>query len=389
MKIEITQPYGFSFIGMKSNNEDTIYPNPEKASKSDSLFLVCDGVGGRDKGEVASTTLSAALSESISGGFTEPFSQTDFEIALAKAYNRLNKLEDPQVVLKMGSTLTLLKFHAGGAMIAHIGDSRVYHIRPSSNQPLLFRTEDHSLVATLVKAGMITEEEAAVHPKRNVIHRAVQPNQDEPAMADIYETLDLQPGDYFFLCSDGVLENLTDDLLISLLQKEIADKDKIAEIEQICEGKTNDNYSAWLVQVKNVLGNEVPKPEKEVFVLNEASQDPLTVKGKVKRMTPDFRIRKWRWIMLFSVLVILVIAIISYTKKSPTKPFRQSDSIENKEIKSTNPDPLNSGKVQPKANGVQNESSPILTPIKAETKPIKEDTSKIGIRNVAPNTKPE
>ena len=381
MKIEITQPYGFSFTGMKSNNEDTIYPNLEKASNGDSLFLVCDGVGGRDKGEVASATLSAALSESIQGGFTEPFSQADFEIALAEAYNRINKLEDSQVVLKMGSTLTLLKFHDGGVMIAHIGDSRVYHIRPSSSQPLLFRTEDHSLVATLVKAGMITEEEAAVHPKRNVIHRAVQPNQDEPAKADIYETVDLQPGDYFFLCSDGVLENLTNDLLVSLLQKEIADKDKIAEIELICEGKTNDNYSAWLVQVKSILGNEVPKSVKEVFVLKEVKQEPFQAKRKVK--IPDFRTRKWRWIMLFSFLVILVIALISYSKKGQIKPLKQSDSTK---IINQIPDPLNSDKVKP--NAIENIDDTIPKSIKPVTNPIK-DSLKTKIGKVAPKTKPE
>jgi len=384
MKIEIAQPYGFSYIGMKSNNEDTIYPNPEKASKSDSLFLVCDGVGGRDKGEVASATLSAAISESISGGFTEPFSQADFEIALAEAYNRLNKLEDSQVVLKMGSTLAFLKFHACGIMIAHIGDSRIYHIRPSSSQPLLFRTEDHSLVATLVKAGMITEEEAAVHPKRNVIHRAVQPNQDEPAKADIYETDDIQSGDYFFLCSDGVLENLTDDLLVSLLQKEIADKDKIAEIEHICEGKTNDNYSAWLVQVKSVLGNEVPKSVKEVFVLKEVKQEPILGKRKVK--ISDFRTRKWRWILLFSFLVILVLALISYTKISPIKPIKQSDSTK---IINQVQDPLNSDKVQPKAKGERNETLPILKKEVNGSNPIKEDSPKTVIGKVEPKTNPE
>ena len=378
MKIEITQPYGFSFTGMKSNNEDTIYPNLEKASNGDSLFLVCDGVGGRDKGEVASATLSAALSESIQGGFTEPFSQADFEIALAEAYNRINKLEDSQVVLKMGSTLTLLKFHDGGVMIAHIGDSRVYHIRPSSSQPLLFRTEDHSLVATLVKAGMITEEEAAVHPKRNVIHRAVQPNQDEPAKADIYETVDLQPRDYFFLCSDGVLENLTDDLLVSLLQKKITDKDKIAKIERICEGKTNDNYSAWLVQVKSILGNEVPKSVKEVFVLKEVEQEPFQAKRKVK--IPDFRTRKWRWIMLFSFLVILVIALISYSKKSPTKPFKQSDSTK---IINQIQDPLNSEIVKP--NVIENnDDSKSNQPV---TDQIKKDSAKNVIGKVEPKTK--
>jgi serine/threonine protein phosphatase PrpC len=218
MKIEISRPFGFSFVGRKPNNEDCLHPNPEKVSTKDSLFLVCDGVGGREKGEVASAAICEIFSRCIQGNFIEPFSQADFKSALAEVYNRLNELEDSGVVHKMGSTLSFLKFHSGGAMIAHIGDSRVYHIRPTAKQPILFRTEDHSLVATMVKAGMITSEEAAVHPKRNVIHRAVQPHQTEPAEADIFETADLKQGDYFFLCSDGVLENLTDQVLVSILQ---------------------------------------------------------------------------------------------------------------------------------------------------------------------------
>ena len=370
MKIEISTPYGFSFIGRKPNNEDNVYPSPEKGSVKDSLFLVCDGVGGRDKGEVASAVLCESLSQSISGDFAEPFFPSDFKSALAEVYHRLNELEDPHVVRKMGSTLTFLKFHSRGAMVAHIGDSRVYHIRPTADQPILFRTEDHSLVATLVKAGMITKEEAAVHPKRNVIHRAVQPHDNEPAEADIYETDDLQPGDYFFLCSDGILENLTDQLLVSVLQNTGSDKNKIDEIKHICEGKTNDNYSAWLVCLKSVSGDGSSELAKEVLVLREVQQNPVTTKGKFKNKTAYIRTSKWSFVLLFSLLLLLVILFFSYQKINSKKPVNQFDSAKIKEEKRINPTPdsLNTEKANVKANGKQKDTLSVLKSKELENK---------------------
>jgi len=328
MKIEISQPYGFSFTGRKPNNEDSLYPSPDEGSNQDSLFLVCDGVGGREKGEVASAAICETLSHNIPGNFIEPFSQTDFKSALVEVYNRLNDLEDPDVVHKMGSTLSFLKFHSGGTMIAHIGDSRVYHIRPKEEQPILFRTEDHSLVATMVKAGMITDEEASVHPKRNVIHRAVQPHQSEPAEADIFETADLKQGDYFFLCSDGVLENLTDQLLVSILQSRGSDRQKIDQIKQICEGKTNDNYSAWLVCLKKVLKDKPNEPLKEIVILKEVQAIPLTENSKAVNKSSYFRMNLWSVVLLVSVSLLITIAFISYFKNNSLRPHNQSDSIQ-------------------------------------------------------------
>ncbi len=327
MKIEIDHPHGFSNLGMKPNNEDSVFPQINEATTEDSLFLVCDGVGGRDKGEVASAVLCETLSKSFPRDFEEMISPSDFKTALAKVYDRLNKLEDPDVVYKMGSTLTFLKFHSGGAMIAHIGDSRVYHIRTTSNHPILYKTEDHSLVATLVKAGMITIEEAAVHPKRNIIHRAVQPNQKEPADADIYETTDLLPGDYFFMCSDGVLENLTDEKLVEILLKDNSVKSKIDEIERICEGRTHDNYSAWLIRISNVSGNFNLKTN-EVFVLKEVLQAPIPVEKKTMTEAIMVKTRKYAWVLTIVVLAIIFIVLRAYQKKiSNGHPIQNDTTI--------------------------------------------------------------
>lgn len=84
----------------------------------------------------------------------------------------------------MGTTLTFLCLHTNGATVAHIGDSRVYQLRPASKKSparIVFRTQDHSLVNDLVKIGEITEEEAKHHPQKNVITRAMQPCQEHRA----------------------------------------------------------------------------------------------------------------------------------------------------------------------------------------------------------------
>jgi protein phosphatase len=327
MKIEIAQPYGFSLIGKRPNNEDSIYPMPDNGTIHDSLYLVCDGVGGVEKGEVASAELCGTFSHSVTGDFNQPFSRSDFKTVLAVAYKRLDELEDPNVSRKMGSTLTLLKFHSGGAMIAHIGDSRVYHIRPAAKQPILFKTEDHSLVATLVKAGLITPEEAAVHPKKNIIHRAVQPHQPEHAEADIYITTDIKPGDYFFLCSDGVLENLTDTILADILQKKVPDKVKIEEIKKVCEGKTKDNYSAWLVRIKNVAKDIESEQDMDIIVLEEVTRNNGNNKSQLIKRTPLERINKWKVILFLSVLFIVFISVYSYQQRDGTKIGNGTDSL--------------------------------------------------------------
>ena len=81
--------------------------------------------------------------------------------------------------------------------MAHIGDSRVYHLRPG--QGILFETRDHSLVNDLIKVGELTPEAAKDFPQKNVITRVMQPNQERRARADIKEITDVRPGDYFFM----------------------------------------------------------------------------------------------------------------------------------------------------------------------------------------------
>lgn len=251
MYIVIRQPLAFSYIGQKDNQEDCIFPLIEEIHAKHRYFILCDGMGGHDNGEVASVTVCNALSEYFKRYEHEGLMTIEiFNAALRYAYDELDK-KDTGSMKKMGTTMACLYFHKNGYLVAHIGDSRIYHIRPKSG--IIYQSSDHSLVNDLLRAGELTEEEAINFPKKNVITRAMQPNLERRHKADVFSFSDIQEGDYFFMCSDGVLEQLTNDKLYEILSnKKLTDADKLEAIKQVCEGKTKDNYSCYLIPIAHV-----------------------------------------------------------------------------------------------------------------------------------------
>lgn len=259
MIIKIRQPLSFSEIGRKDNQEDYLWPQPKAVTEANRVFLMCDGVGGQDSGEVASQTAATALGEYITAHPATDgiVTKAMFEEALAYGYDELDKV-DTGAFRKMGTTMTCLVLHRGGALVAHIGDSRVYHIRPSladedGRSGIIYQSADHSLVNDLLRAGEITEEEVIDFPQKNVITRAMQPHLERRYKADILNIDDVQTGDYFFLCCDGVLEHLTNDMLGAILSDEnLDDQGKINAIKEVCDGRTRDNYTCWLIPIDKV-----------------------------------------------------------------------------------------------------------------------------------------
>lgn len=257
--ITIRKPLSFSRIGRKSNQEDCIYPT--HLSSSDSVFILCDGMGGHERGEVAASTVAetmgAELAEAARNGtYIDP---TVFCRSLGTAYDALDRLPVDDPKRKPGTTLTCLCLNRESYLAAHIGDSRIYHVRPSLFDPvsselgIIYRSEDHSLVRQLVRAGQITEEEARTHPRRNVITRAMQPQLATRFNATVLESDDILPGDYFFLCSDGVLEQLSDRRLCEILAEPgLTDAERLDAILAECDRGTNDNHTCILVPIEDV-----------------------------------------------------------------------------------------------------------------------------------------
>ena len=148
----------------------------------------------------------------------------------------------------MATTLTMVSVGVSGITLAHIGDSRIYQFRRGE---IIYQTEDHSLVNSLVKLGKISKEEALTHPQRNVIIRAIQ-GTEHPTEADVTLLNDIQAGDFFFMCTDGVLERLKNEDLAHIFSSHSNPEDIKDTIMASCCGKTRDNFSFYILPVQNV-----------------------------------------------------------------------------------------------------------------------------------------
>lgn len=257
------------------HQEDCTYPLPADLKDTDRTFILCDGMGGHDAGEVASATVCQAMGEYIAQDkereAKDIFSDDVLKGALAAAFDALD-LKDNGAEKKMGTTMTFLRLHRDGATIAHIGDSRVYHIRPGKDgmdTRILFETEDHSLVNNLIKIGELTREEARHSSQKNVITRAMQPHPDYRPKADIYHTADIQAGDFFYMCSDGMLEQSdmeSGESLRNIFSHKIDSTERKVEILKDVTEDNRDNHTALIIEVVEVSGaptKVVPTPKEE------------------------------------------------------------------------------------------------------------------------------
>jgi protein phosphatase len=180
------------------------------------------------------------------------FTDDKFREALEYAYQQLDKYADGNPK-QMGTTLTLLYIHKQGVTAAHIGDSRIYHIRPEVG--VLYLSRDHSLVFDLFQAGEITYEEMATFPQKNMVTRAMTPGENNRMRPDIIHITDILPDDYFYMCSDGMLERMDNDQLVALLSSQLTDEEKRNKL--IGFTKCNqDNHSAWIIHIKDVITEE-------------------------------------------------------------------------------------------------------------------------------------
>jgi len=191
-----------SDVGLvRAQNEDSFVVGAD-------LFAVCDGMGGALAGEVASETACRSLMHLGSKG--NPAERLQEAVRRANAEILKLSIEQPGMA-GMGTTLTAAVRQGDTLILAHVGDSRAYLLRDGALGQL---TEDHSLVADLVRQGRLTREQAAVHPHRSVITRAL--GTDEDVEPDVV-TVPLQVGDRVVLCSDGVSGLVPEDRLQQVL----------------------------------------------------------------------------------------------------------------------------------------------------------------------------
>lgn len=316
MKIEIYQPQAIWELGQRDNQEDSIFPAFGEATDDDRLFILCDGMGGHEHGEVASQTVCKAMSDTLLSLSKQSFTDDDLLDALQTAYRQLDCLDNSHL-RKMGTTLCLLYFHQGGLTAAHIGDSRIYHIRPKENR-ILYQSRDHSLVYDLYQAGEISYEEMRTSPQKNIITRAIQPGEESRVRPAIVHIADIQPGDYFYICSDGMLEQMDNDELCRLLSADGSDEKK--RMQLIAATSDNkDNHSAYLIHIKEVmreagdnmlLDDEQTSKDNAVNIRPQSQSDDVSI---VSRPTPkpQAEVRKspkkgYTLYVLLAVCIILV-----------------------------------------------------------------------------------
>jgi serine/threonine protein phosphatase PrpC len=260
MAIILKTPFSLNEKGKRKNNQDSIYPfNNSTNIAQNRLFMVCDGVGGANKGEIASRMVCEAISAYFNEHSTDNIDETYISKAIKYAEARLARHTAVHVECAgTSTTLTLLWLDDANnrAVVAWVGDSRVYQIRDGE---VAFVTTDHSLVSELVKRGDISPEEASLHPQRNVILRAIS-DSGQPAKADVVVLDDVQAGDYFMLCTDGILESIDETILEVLLPDANADLGKVqAQIYEMCDNLSNDNFSMYLLNVAELSHSNTAK----------------------------------------------------------------------------------------------------------------------------------
>src|SRR5918995_3428571 len=189
-------------------NEDAFLHDPAR-----NVFAVADGVGGAEAGEVASQTAIEVLDEA----FRHQTEGTDIEDLMELAIQRANAsihqmaTEHPRFSM-MATTIVALHVDGLKATFGHVGDSRLYRL--TSNGELRRETEDHSIVEEEVRAGRMTPEQAANHPSKNVISRALGA---EPSVEVDMQTIEVEDGTSFLLCTDGITRHLSDNELRDLI----------------------------------------------------------------------------------------------------------------------------------------------------------------------------
>lgn len=238
-------------VGRKRpHNEDNmayvIPKDPQVMTKKGALFIVADGMGGHAAGEVA----SEIAVDTVSYAYYQE-DDDDIAVSLIHAIKRANTLIHQRAAENMlrsgmGTTCVAGVLRGSTAYIANVGDSRTYLVRNGQVRQI---SQDHSWVAEQVRAGLLTEEQARSHAQRNVITRCLGTQSD--VEVDIFAE-ELEEGDSFILCSDGLSGFVTDDDLRAIINQYVPQESVYHLVERANENGGPDNITAIVVRVQEV-----------------------------------------------------------------------------------------------------------------------------------------
>jgi PPM family protein phosphatase len=295
----------------RRHNEDAYFCEPP-------LFAVADGMGGAQAGELASSLAAAALRDDPSeraGG------EERVDELIQEANRRVYQRQSQDASASgMGTTMTVALVEDARVAIGHVGDSRAYLIRDGGLEQL---TEDHSLVAELVRSGKLSPEEAEDHPQRSVITRALGTDPDVDVDTFSVET---KPGDLFLLCSDGLSSMIDDDAILREVERSRGDLDTAAQalVRAANKGGGEDNITVVFFEITDSEEPQqrvtLPPPDDTAEALDAGDEDTLdeldrvpsvetrvvpTSELGIRKREPEGRGRRRRVLVAASALVLL------------------------------------------------------------------------------------
>ena len=234
-------------IGQKrSNNQDFI--NKFDNKQGITLVILADGMGGHRAGNIASEmTVTDLGREWVNTDYTELSQIRDwFLISLENENKKVYELGQTDEFKGMGTTVEALAIVDNNVIYAHVGDSRIGLLRHGEYQLL---TSDHSLVNELVKAGQLTEEEAANHPQKNIITQSI--GQANPVEPDLGVQM-LEENDYLIINSDGLTNMITNDEIVEILNQDKNIDEKNKELVSLANDRGGlDNITIALIHVES------------------------------------------------------------------------------------------------------------------------------------------
>ena len=247
--------YGLSAGRQRNHNEDAFFTLTTMFSYNESelpfgLYMVADGMGGHKNGEIASELAIRTIAGTVLTEIYTPLMSLDpqpGELSFREVLHNGIEQANSEIITKSyggGTTITAVLIVGDQMTIAHVGDSRVYSVDKNGSMEAL--TRDHSLVKRLQELGQITPEEAAVHPQRNVLYRAL--GQGEPFEPEIISTQRPESGS-LLVCSDGLWSIVGTEGMQSIIKSGISPQDICDRlIDAANEAGGPDNISAILVE---------------------------------------------------------------------------------------------------------------------------------------------
>lgn len=231
------QAQGFTHLGKRGNNEDYFI-----VDLSHNLFIIADGMGGHNAGEVASTLAANTVKEFIVNADLEHPLQTIEKAVQAANYKVYAQASLGTAREGMGTTLVVVWVVGAIAYIAHVGDSRAYLIRGGAIERI---TLDHSLVQAMIENGGLSEAEAQHHPKRNILTRAI--GMESSVEVDV-KTVILRKNDILLLCTDGLSGILGDMEILHLIESSTSENEASRQlVNTVVEKGGQDNITAVVV----------------------------------------------------------------------------------------------------------------------------------------------